>query len=291
MEEKNNDHLNIPRAACVVTNSGNSGGAKQACAACKHQRKKCSQDCLLAPFFPGDKPEKFANAHRLFGVSNMLKILNSVKPDDREEAMTSITYESDIRAKHPVHGCLGVIRECQNEISRSLKDLAHYKILLTHYKEHYQNPFQSQFSMNRYSLSSTCEVPSFGGNAIHSHGPYPIENQPSSSSSYDCLLDPERFNLDDCSSPSLANTNTMKIDQERFNLDDCSSSYFESTNTKMICSSSTFFPMNQSSLPSVGAYFPTPTATPVDNNCVIPSFGGNAIHIENRATSSYPHTR
>lgn len=43
--------------------------------------------------FPGDKPKMFANAHRLFGVCKIMRILRKVRLDDRDEAMTLIVYE------------------------------------------------------------------------------------------------------------------------------------------------------------------------------------------------------
>ncbi|KAK9735753.1 hypothetical protein RND81_04G225200 [Saponaria officinalis] len=101
------------------------GASSQACAACKYQRRRCHPDCPLAPYFPGDKPKTFQNAHKLFGVSNIMKILKHVKDDEKDEAMKSIIYEADIRQRFPVHGCSLVIfrlreqvRQCQEELHR-----------------------------------------------------------------------------------------------------------------------------------------------------------------------------
>ena len=46
----------------------------RACAACKYQRKKCNPDCVLAPYFPADNPQRFVNFHNLFGVSSILQL-------------------------------------------------------------------------------------------------------------------------------------------------------------------------------------------------------------------------
>ncbi|KAL8140760.1 hypothetical protein V2J09_006781 [Rumex salicifolius] len=108
-------------------------GTSQACAACKYQRRKCTSDCQLAPYFPPDKPKIFLHAHKLFGVSNILKILKQLDPSLKPEAMSSIIYESNVRAKFPELGCVAVmqhymhqIRHCQEEITRvrSLIELA-----------------------------------------------------------------------------------------------------------------------------------------------------------------------
>ncbi|CAL9193763.1 unnamed protein product [Musa hybrid cultivar] len=85
------------------------GGTNQSCAACKYQRRRCAADCPLAAYFPADQPKQFLNCHRLFGVSNILKIINRLDPPEQAEAMKSIIYESNIRDRDPVHGCLGLI--------------------------------------------------------------------------------------------------------------------------------------------------------------------------------------
>ncbi|KAK4767894.1 hypothetical protein SAY87_003035 [Trapa incisa] len=86
------------------------GGTSNACAACKYQRRKCTPECQLAPFFPADKPETFKNAHRLFGVKNIVGILKTLPdPIQRSEAMTSIIFQSNVRQVYPVHGCCQLI--------------------------------------------------------------------------------------------------------------------------------------------------------------------------------------
>ncbi|CAA7388008.1 unnamed protein product [Spirodela intermedia] len=99
-------------------------GPYQACAACKFQRRKCGANCLLAPYFPPDQPKIFENAHHLFGVSNILKILSSIDPSLRSDAMRSILYESDLRARFPVEGCAGAIRQVANQVYSALEELA-----------------------------------------------------------------------------------------------------------------------------------------------------------------------
>ncbi|CAL5185832.1 unnamed protein product [Lathyrus oleraceus] len=106
--------------------------SNKACASCKLQRRRCLKDCLLAPHFPADKPITFANAHRLYGVSNMVRILENIPEEMRQIAMRTIIYESNVRLMFPVHGCLGVIKECCDMISEAFKELCQVKELL-HY--------------------------------------------------------------------------------------------------------------------------------------------------------------
>ncbi|KAF8390296.1 hypothetical protein HHK36_024821 [Tetracentron sinense] len=65
----------------------------------------------------------FHNAHRLFGVSNILKILNQLNPYQKTEAMRSIVFQSDIRKRFPVYGCMGVIYQLNYQIRQTEEEL------------------------------------------------------------------------------------------------------------------------------------------------------------------------
>ncbi|GAB4850237.1 hypothetical protein Ancab_029533 [Ancistrocladus abbreviatus] len=82
-------------------------GAHQACAACKHQRKKCTEKCILAPFFPADRIREFQAVHKVFGVSNVQKIVRGLNEDDRKRAADSLVWEAFCRQKDPVLGPYG----------------------------------------------------------------------------------------------------------------------------------------------------------------------------------------
>jgi len=58
-----------------MKDGGRKQGAPSPCAACKLLRRRCAQDCVFAPYFPADEPHKFANVHRVFGASNVNKML------------------------------------------------------------------------------------------------------------------------------------------------------------------------------------------------------------------------
>ena len=51
------------------------GGGAAPCAACKLLRRRCGEECVFAPYFPADQPHKFANVHKVFGASNVNKML------------------------------------------------------------------------------------------------------------------------------------------------------------------------------------------------------------------------
>ncbi|KAI4382670.1 hypothetical protein MLD38_008606 [Melastoma candidum] len=93
-----------------------SSSTTHACAACKYQRRKCQPDCVLAPYFPHDRQRQFQNAHKLFGVSNITKIIRNLSPAEKDEAMRTIIFQSDARATDPVLGCFRIVRDLKRQI-------------------------------------------------------------------------------------------------------------------------------------------------------------------------------
>jgi hypothetical protein len=107
----------------TIMNRGEAGNP-QACASCRHQRKKCDETCELAPYFPAKRYPEFQNAHRVFGVSNIVKIMNAVvEPHQRQAAADSILMEANARRNDPVHGCLGIVRSLKSQIESYQKQL------------------------------------------------------------------------------------------------------------------------------------------------------------------------
>uniref|UniRef100_A0A7N2KZZ3 LOB domain-containing protein n=2 Tax=Quercus lobata TaxID=97700 RepID=A0A7N2KZZ3_QUELO len=115
---------------------------KSACAACKYQRRKCEKDCPLAPFFPAEEFKSFQYAHRLFGVSNIMKILKQVHPADREKAMRSVKYESKMWAKFPNTGCYGIVQQLQLQLQEATGELQSLLPDLVRIYKHYSPPSQ-----------------------------------------------------------------------------------------------------------------------------------------------------
>ncbi|XP_059451005.1 LOB domain-containing protein 2 [Corylus avellana] len=93
------------------------GTTHPACAACKHQRKRCTEGCILAPYFPAHRSREFQAVHKLFGVSNVTKIVKSLKEDDRKMAVDSLVWEASCRQKDPVLGPYGEYRKVSEELN------------------------------------------------------------------------------------------------------------------------------------------------------------------------------
>ncbi|XP_057458198.1 LOB domain-containing protein 7-like [Lotus japonicus] len=127
----NNDNT----ATIIRTASG--AYNKNACAACSYLRKKCTADCILAPYFPQSRRGQFANALRLFTVSKMISIIKNMDPRTRDDAMTAIRYQSDVRARDLVGGCYRYIQHLDSEIAQRQNELNEFRTLL----EYYRRPF------------------------------------------------------------------------------------------------------------------------------------------------------
>ncbi|XP_057975535.1 LOB domain-containing protein 36 [Malania oleifera] len=97
------------------------------CAACKFLRRKCTQECVFAPYFPPDNPQKFANVHKVFGASNVSKLLNELSASQREDAVNSLAYEAEFRLRDPVYGCVGLISILQQKLKDVQADLLNAK--------------------------------------------------------------------------------------------------------------------------------------------------------------------
>ncbi|XP_027338995.1 LOB domain-containing protein 36-like [Abrus precatorius] len=113
--------------------SSSSSSSNSPCAACKIQRRKCTQECVFAPYFPPDNPQRFAYVHKVFGASNVAKLLNELNAAQREDAVKSLAYEAEARLRDPVYGCVGLIsilqhklKQMQNELNNAKKELASY---------------------------------------------------------------------------------------------------------------------------------------------------------------------
>ncbi|KAG8367061.1 hypothetical protein BUALT_Bualt16G0033400 [Buddleja alternifolia] len=89
-----------------------------ACAACKCLRRRCTNDCVFAPYFPPDHTIQFKKVQNVFGASNVAKHLNALKfnPDQRENAVKSLVYEAEYRLSEPIHGVAGLVSLRQKQL-------------------------------------------------------------------------------------------------------------------------------------------------------------------------------
>ncbi|GFZ15063.1 lateral organ boundaries (LOB) domain family protein [Actinidia rufa] len=87
-------------------------GGNSPCASCKLLRRRCVKDCIFAPYFPSDDPQKFAMVHK------------ELPDHQRADAVSSLVYEANARVRDPVYGCVGAISYLQNQVSQLQMQLA-----------------------------------------------------------------------------------------------------------------------------------------------------------------------
>ncbi|XP_057964759.1 LOB domain-containing protein 16 [Malania oleifera] len=93
-------------------------GSGSPCGACKFLRRKCVSDCIFAPYFCSEQgPARFAAIHKVFGASNVSKLLLHVPVPDRCEAVVTIAYEAQARIRDPVYGCVAHIFALQQQVA------------------------------------------------------------------------------------------------------------------------------------------------------------------------------
>ncbi|WZZ18845.1 hypothetical protein YC2023_111934 [Brassica napus] len=110
------------------------GGAVSPCAGCKLLRRKCVKDCVFAPYFPAKEPYKFAIVHKIFGASNVNKMLQVLSENHRSDAVNSLVYEANARVQDPVYGCVGTISSLHRQLETLQTQLAFAQAELVHLK-------------------------------------------------------------------------------------------------------------------------------------------------------------
>ncbi|TKY52722.1 LOB domain-containing protein 29 [Spatholobus suberectus] len=100
-------------------------GSGSPCGACKFLRRKCVRGCVFAPYFCHEQgATHFAAIHKVFGASNVSKILAHLPVSDRCEAAVTISYEAQARLQDPIYGCVSHIFSLQQQVVNLQAQLA-----------------------------------------------------------------------------------------------------------------------------------------------------------------------
>ncbi|KAL0923437.1 hypothetical protein M5K25_007494 [Dendrobium thyrsiflorum] len=93
------------------------GGGGGPCGACKFLRRKCVSGCIFAPYFDSDQgAAHFAAVHKVFGASNVSKLLLHIPAHKRLDAVVTICFEAQSRLRDPVYGCVAHIFALQQQV-------------------------------------------------------------------------------------------------------------------------------------------------------------------------------
>ncbi|XP_071688335.1 LOB domain-containing protein 20-like [Rutidosis leptorrhynchoides] len=95
------------------------------CGACKFLRRKCVNGCIFAPYFGSDQgAARFAAVHKVFGASNVSKLLTHIPVNRRQHAVVTISYEAQARLSDPVYGCVSTVLALQQQVAALQTELA-----------------------------------------------------------------------------------------------------------------------------------------------------------------------
>ncbi|KAL3537925.1 hypothetical protein ACH5RR_001291 [Cinchona calisaya] len=122
-----NDLIEAPEGAVLSVGEGlgMSAPASAPCGACKFLRRKCISGCIFAPHFSSDQgAARFAAVHKVFGASNVSKLLLHIPENRRNDAVVTISYEAQARLSDPVYGCVSTILALQQQVASLQAELA-----------------------------------------------------------------------------------------------------------------------------------------------------------------------
>ncbi|KAJ4955359.1 hypothetical protein NE237_012142 [Protea cynaroides] len=110
--------------------SGGSGGTGP-CGACKFLRRKCVAGCIFAPYFDTEQgATNFAAVHKVFGASNVSKLLMHLPVHKRLDAVITICFEAQSRIRDPVYGCVGHIVNLHQQLVNLQAELSYLQAQL-----------------------------------------------------------------------------------------------------------------------------------------------------------------
>ncbi|KAJ8899379.1 hypothetical protein K2173_018353 [Erythroxylum novogranatense] len=143
--------------------AGTGTGTGSPCGACKFLRRKCASDCIFAPYFCSDQgPARFAAIHKVFGASNVSKLLLHVPVADRCEAVVTIAYEAQARIRDPVYGCVAHIFALQQQVACLQAQLMQLKAQLAqNLLDSSRSTVENQWQGNAPGMSSFHGYPSY----------------------------------------------------------------------------------------------------------------------------------
>ncbi|KAF2298196.1 hypothetical protein GH714_018525 [Hevea brasiliensis] len=150
-----------------MSGANNGGGP---CGACKFLRRKCLKGCIFAPYFDSDQgTAHFAAVHKVFGASNVSKLLLRIPAHKRPDAVVTLCYEALARVRDPVYGCVGHLFTLQQQVVNLQAELAYIQACLSTLQRlplQQAQPLPAP-SPSQSSIASTTELGSNSNVSMH----------------------------------------------------------------------------------------------------------------------------
>ncbi|XP_021808836.1 LOB domain-containing protein 14-like isoform X1 [Prunus avium] len=128
MRGKNHQHKTYIKPSQLKKIIKTMAGCGSPCGACKFLRRKCVTGCIFAPHFCYEEGDvDFSAIHKVFGASNVSRLLVHLPLSDRCKAAMSISYEAQARIQDPIYGCVSHIFALQQQVVNLQAQLAFLK--------------------------------------------------------------------------------------------------------------------------------------------------------------------
>nr|CAD1840336.1 unnamed protein product [Ananas comosus var. bracteatus] len=93
---------------------------------------------------PPSLPERFTCVHRIFGASNVARMLQQLLAHQRAQAADTLSLEAYWRVRDPVYGSVGIINLLQQEIYGNQHELARTQAQIAMYRAQHDHHHQQQ---------------------------------------------------------------------------------------------------------------------------------------------------
>ncbi|RWR85411.1 LOB domain-containing protein 20 [Cinnamomum micranthum f. kanehirae] len=155
--------------------------ATSPCGACKFLRRKCVSGCVFAPYFGSDQgAARFAAVHKVFGASNVSKLLLHIPAHRRHDAVVTISYEAQARLSDPVYGCVSAILALQQQVTTLQMELSVVQTQLMNSRLAIANALQVQQQQQQQQQNIAVLQPAYSNNSVTSNNLVNISTFPSS---------------------------------------------------------------------------------------------------------------
>lgn len=84
--------------------------------ACEDLRQKCTEECVLAPYLPVNKPEKYTYLSTVYDISLVARFLMDIEPSQRQKCVDSLCFEAEARLRDPIRGSAGLIHLLKRQV-------------------------------------------------------------------------------------------------------------------------------------------------------------------------------
>ncbi|KAG0498824.1 hypothetical protein HPP92_003515 [Vanilla planifolia] len=116
----------------------------------------------------------FAAVHKVFGASNVSKLLLLVPAPKRLDAVVTICYEAEARLQDPIYGCVAHMVSLQQQLVNLQAELSCLQVHLSTLK-HLPPPLPQGFSVTEHPSSCSIELSSHFDPPLWKHQEPPQE--------------------------------------------------------------------------------------------------------------------